>query len=66
MLIEKKILSVSETSAILSCSDNIVYRLLHSQALRGYKDFGGRRWRVPAVSITNYIDARMTVCASTK
>ncbi|MBO6179913.1 MAG: helix-turn-helix domain-containing protein [Selenomonadaceae bacterium] len=66
MLIEKKILSVSEASAILSCSDNIVYSLLRSQALRGYKDFGGRRWRVPAESITSYIDARITACASLK
>ena len=64
MMIEKSILSVSEAATKLSCSDSIVYRLIHAKALGAYKDVGGRRWRIPEASITGYIESRMSAYAS--
>ena len=64
MKIEKTILSVSETAAILNCSDHIIYRLIHAKELGAYKDTYGRRWRIPESSISNYISSRMSSTAS--
>ena len=64
MKIEKTILTVSETAFILNCSDHVIYRLIHANALGAYKDIGGRRWRIPECSVTDYVASRMRDSAS--
>ena len=59
MKIEKSILTVSETSFMLNCSDQTIYRLIYAKALRAYKDYGGRRWLIPEYSVTDYVESRM-------
>lgn len=59
MIIEKNILTVSEAACVLSCSTQCVYRLIHSNALRAYKDAAGRPWRIPESCIKDYVASRM-------
>ena len=59
MNIEKNILTVSEAACVLSCSTHNVYRLIHSKALRAYKDAAGRPWRIPESCIKDYVASRM-------
>lgn len=59
MKLEKNILTVSEAACVLSCSTHIIYRLIHTHALGAYKDAGGHPWRIPDVSIKNYVATRM-------
>ena len=66
MYIQKNILTVSETACILSCSTQNVYRLIHSKALRAFKDAEGRPWRIPESCIHDYVASRMHDAASPK
>lgn len=59
MKLEKDILTVSEAACVLSCSTQCVYRLIHSNALRAYKDAAGRPWRIPESCIKDYVASRM-------
>lgn len=63
MIIEKNILTVSEAACVLSCSTQCVYRLIHTHALRAYKDAAGRPWRIPESCIKDYVASRMTPTA---
>ena len=66
MIIEKNILTVSETACVLSCSTQCVYRLIRTNALRAYKDAAGRPWRIPESCIRDYVASRMNPPAPTK
>lgn len=59
MLIEKYILSVAETAALMGYSSGKIYRLIHTEALVAYKDDGGRIWHIPVTSITSYVSSRI-------
>lgn len=54
MLIEKYILTVSETAALMGYSAGKIYQLIHADALSAYKDDGGRIWHIPFTSIIDY------------
>ena len=64
MKVEKTTLTVSEAAFVLNCSDQIIYRLIHANALGAYKDIGGRRWLIPEDSVTGYVESRMRDSAS--
>ena len=66
MKVEKNILTVSEAACILSCSTHVIYRLIHTNALRAYKDAEGRPWRIPESCIKDYVASRMSNAASLK
>ena len=59
MSIEKYILTVSETAALMGYSSGKVYQLIHADALKAYKDDGGRIWHVPFASIVDYTHSRL-------
>ena len=59
MSIEKYILTVSETAALMGYSSGKVYQLIHADALKAYKDDGGRIWHVPFTSIIDYTNSRL-------
>ena len=59
LTITKKVLSASETAAILGCSVQKIYHLIHTKQLVAYKDEGGHPWRVPEYCVENYIAARL-------
>ena len=66
MKIEKNIMTVSEAACILSCSTYVIYRLIHANALKAYKDAEGRPWRIPESSIKDYVTARISSTTSIK
>ena len=66
MKLEKTILTTAEAAAVLSCSTQTIYHLIHTRSLGAYKDVGGRPWRIPDYSIKDYIASRMNNTASMK
>ena len=60
MKIDKTILTTAEAASVLSCSTQAIYHLIHTRALRAYKDVGGRPWRIPDYCIKDYIASRMS------
>lgn len=59
MQIEKYILTVAETAALMGYSSGKIYRLIHKDALLAYKDDCGRIWHIPVTSITSYVSSRI-------
>lgn len=54
----ERMYTVAEVAKLWSCSDEHVYRLIHTKQL-GYKDIGLgglHKWRVPASAIAAYLD----------
>jgi excisionase family DNA binding protein len=58
MLIDKKLLHVSDAASLLSCSSKVIYELIHENKLPAYKT--GRAWKIPEESIKNYIACRLS------
>lgn len=59
MLINKAVLYVSEAAALLGCSSQYIYHLIHTGNLAAYKDEGTRAWKIPEESIKQYITDRL-------
>lgn len=59
MTITKSVLFVAETAAILGCSSQTIYHLIHTKQLEAYKDEGHHTWRIPEEAIQNYIVTRL-------
>lgn len=57
MNIDKKVLHVSDAASVLSCSSEVIYKLIHENKLPAYKT--GRAWKIPEESIENYIKCRI-------
>ena len=57
MQVEKRVLHVSEAAAILSCSSQTVYQLIHTDVLPAFKT--GKAWKIPASAIEEYINFRL-------
>lgn len=59
MLINKNVLYVSEAAALLGCSSQYIYHLIHTGKLAAYKDEGTRAWKIPEEAIKQYITDRL-------
>ena len=59
MALEKYVLTVAETAALMGYGTGKIYQLIHEDVLKAYKDEGGRIWHVPATSIADYVNARI-------
>lgn len=59
MLINKTVLYVSEAAALLGCSSQYIYHLIHTGKLAAYKDEGARAWKIPEEAIKQYITDRL-------
>ena len=57
--IQKEILTREEVMDILKIGRSTFYKLLQSGELKGFKE--GNRYKVPAESIEEYINNRMSV-----
>ncbi len=57
MLIEKRVLHVSDVASLLGCSSQVVYKLIDTGELKAYK--AGRAWKIDAQSVLDYIAARL-------
>ena len=58
MLVEKKVLYVSEVASCLGCSSHVIYKMIHSGKLAAYKDDGAHAWKIPEEAIATYIESR--------
>ena len=60
MLLDKKILHISEVAYLLGISDRGVYQLIHSGKLCVYKDENNYAWHIPEEVLQHYMAARLT------
>ncbi|MDY4416691.1 helix-turn-helix domain-containing protein [Selenomonas sp.] len=59
ILVSKSVLFTSEAATLLSLSVQRVYGLIHSGKLPAYKEKDCRAWKIPAESVTNYIQMQL-------
>lgn len=61
MIINKTVLNLQDVQQLLNLSACSVYRLIHEKKLYAYKDDGGKSWKIPEQSITNYLSSRKSI-----
>ena len=59
ILVSKSVLFTSEAATLLSLSVQRAYGLIHSGKLPAYKEKDCRAWKIPAESVTNYIQMQL-------
>lgn len=60
MILDKKILNISEAAYLLGISGRGVYQLIHSGKLCAYKDENNYAWHIPEEALQHYMAARLT------
>ena len=60
MILDKKILNISEAAFLLGVSGRSVYQLIHSGKLCAYKDENNYAWHIPEEALKHYMAARLT------
>ena len=60
MILDKKILNISEAAFLLGISGRSVYQLIHSGKLCAYKDENHYAWHIPEESLKHYMATRLT------
>ncbi len=66
MMIDKKVLYVSEVASLLGCCSAVVYKLIENGNLKAYKDAGGKRWQIPELALNDYIQQSQEAFETTK
>ena len=66
ILVSKSVLFASEAATLLSMSVQHVYHLIHTGKLPAYKEKDSRAWKIPAESVTNYIEMQLKVNGTQK
>ncbi len=61
MVINKTVLNLQDTQQVLNLSAYGVYKLIHEKKLYAYKDDGGKAWKIPEQSITDYLSSRKSI-----
>ena len=57
MYVEKLVIHVSDAASLLSCSSQVIYKLIANKEIDAYK--AGRTWKIYYQSILDYIAARL-------
>ena len=54
--ITKMVVYAGEAAALLNCSVQTIYALIHAKKLRAYKDAGRNTWQIPVSALYDYIN----------
>lgn len=60
MILNKRILNISEAAYLLGISGRGVYQLIHSGKICAYKDENHYAWHIPEAALQAYMESRLT------
>lgn len=60
MIIDKKVLNITETAYLLGISSFSVYNLIRSGKIIAYKDENNYAWHIPEAALQAYMESRLT------
>ena len=58
--ISKVVLRVADVASLLNYSSHTIYQKIKAGEIAAYKNEGGRIWNIPATSLENYVQSKMS------